>query len=94
MSVYEGIVLQKSIFADDQNSAGRGRDFRVQDVRDLTASRKIHRRLFVARLRSYESTLARCLVFSRKILSPATFDFCNTIEGKADFFFGRDQVRC
>ena len=39
------IVLQKSIFADDQNSADRGRDFRVQDVRDLTASRKIHRRL-------------------------------------------------
>jgi hypothetical protein len=39
------IVLQKSIFADNQNSAGRGRDFLVQDVRDLTASRKIHRRL-------------------------------------------------
>jgi hypothetical protein len=38
------ILLQKSIFADDQNSAGRRRDFRVQDVRDLTASRKIHRR--------------------------------------------------
>jgi len=44
--VAEGpILLQKSIFADDQNSAGRGRDFRVQDARDLTASRKIHRRL-------------------------------------------------
>jgi len=40
-----GLVLQKSISADDQNCAGRGRDFRVQDVRDLTASRKIHRRL-------------------------------------------------
>jgi hypothetical protein len=40
MSAVEGIVLQKSIFADDQNSAGRGRDFRVQDARDLTASRK------------------------------------------------------
>jgi hypothetical protein len=39
------ILLQKSIFADDQNSAGRGRDFRVQDAGDLTASRKIHRRL-------------------------------------------------
>ena len=39
------IVLQKSIFADDQNSAGRGRDFRVRNVRDLTASRKIRRRL-------------------------------------------------
>jgi len=45
MSVLWGIVLQKSFFADDQNSAGRGRDFRVQDARDLTASRKIHRRL-------------------------------------------------
>ena len=44
-SAFEGIVLQKSIFADDQNSAGRGRDFRVQNVKDLTASRKIHRRL-------------------------------------------------
>ncbi|WP_210192234.1 hypothetical protein, partial [Bradyrhizobium japonicum] len=32
------ILLQKSIFADDQNSAGRGRDFRVQDAGDLTAS--------------------------------------------------------
>ncbi|QHO72848.1 hypothetical protein ACH79_09615 [Bradyrhizobium sp. CCBAU 051011] len=40
MSAVGTIVLQKSIFADDQNSAGRGRDFRVQDVRDLTASRK------------------------------------------------------
>ena len=39
------ILLQKSFFADDQNSAGRGRDFRVQDARDLTASRKTHRRL-------------------------------------------------
>src|SRR3954453_23294346 len=39
------ILLQKSIFADDQNSAGRGRDFRIQDARDITASRKIHRRL-------------------------------------------------
>jgi hypothetical protein len=27
MSALCGIVLQKSIFADDQNSAGRGRDF-------------------------------------------------------------------
>lgn len=44
-SARPSIVLQKSIFADDQNSAGRGRDFLVQDVRDLTASRKIHRRL-------------------------------------------------
>jgi hypothetical protein len=32
MSVDGGIVLQNSIFADDQNSAGRGRDFRVQNV--------------------------------------------------------------
>jgi hypothetical protein len=39
------IVLQNSIFADDQNSAGCGRDLCVQGVRDLTASRKIHRRL-------------------------------------------------
>ena len=45
MSVLPPIVLENSIFADDQNSAGRGRDFRVQDARDLTASRKIHRRL-------------------------------------------------
>jgi hypothetical protein len=37
-------VLQKSIFADDQNSAGSGRGIRVQDVRDLTTSREIHRR--------------------------------------------------
>ena len=33
----------------------------------------------VTRLRSYVSAIARCLVFSRRILSPATFDFCNTI---------------
>jgi hypothetical protein len=45
MSALPQIVLRKSIFADGQNSAGRGRDFRVQDVRDVTASRKIHRRL-------------------------------------------------
>jgi hypothetical protein len=45
MSAFRGIVLQKSFFADDQNSAGRGRDFLVQDVRHLAASRKIHRRL-------------------------------------------------
>jgi hypothetical protein len=45
MSAPEGIVLQNSIFADDQNSAGRGRDFRAQDVRDLAASLKIHRGL-------------------------------------------------
>ena len=45
VSAFGGILLQKSIFADDQNSAGRGRDFRVQDARDLTASRKIRRRL-------------------------------------------------
>ena len=43
--VLEGILLQKSIFADDKNSAGRGRDLRVQDVWDLAASPKIHRRL-------------------------------------------------
>jgi hypothetical protein len=35
-------------------------------------------------LRSYESAIACCLVFSRKILSPATFDFCNTIPPGAD----------
>jgi hypothetical protein len=45
MSAFNGILLQKSISADDQNSAGRGRDFRVQDVRDLAASLKIHRGL-------------------------------------------------
>lgn len=44
-SAFWGIVLQKSIFADDQNSADRGRDFRIQNVSDLTASRNIHRRL-------------------------------------------------
>ena len=44
-SALEAIVLQNSNFADDQNSAGRGRDFRVQDARDHTVSRKIHRRL-------------------------------------------------
>jgi hypothetical protein len=45
VSAFTKILLQKSFFADDQNSAGRGRDFLVQDVRDLAASRKIHRRL-------------------------------------------------
>src|SRR4029453_5353911 len=38
----------------------------------------------VTRLRSYESAINRCLVFLRKISSPATFDFCNTIPAKAD----------
>jgi hypothetical protein len=33
----------------------------------------------ITRLRSYESATARGLVFPRKILSPATFDFSNTI---------------
>ena len=40
MSAFGVSVLQKSIFADDQNSAGRGRDFRGQNVRDLAASLK------------------------------------------------------
>src|SRR5262249_19218867 len=31
------------------------------------------------RLRLYESAIASCFVFSRKIRDPATFDFCNTI---------------
>ena len=33
------------------------------------------------------------LRFSRKILSPATFDFCNSIWGRADIVFGPKDVR-
>ena len=84
MSGHQGIVLQKSIFADDQNSAGRGRDIRVQDVRGSHGLTQNSQATSVTRLRSYESAIARCLVFSRKILSAATFDFCNSIQGKAD----------
>src|ERR1700758_4596235 len=36
------------------------------------------------RLRLHESAIASRFVFSRKIRDPATFDFCNTIGGKAD----------
>jgi hypothetical protein len=36
------------------------------------------------RLRLYESAIASRFVFSRKIRDPATFDFCNTINTKAD----------
>jgi CheY-like chemotaxis protein len=36
------------------------------------------------RLRLYESAIASCFVFSRKICDPATFDFCNTIERETD----------
>jgi hypothetical protein len=32
-------------------------------------------------LRLHESAIASRFVFSRKIHDPASFDFCNTIEG-------------
>jgi hypothetical protein len=45
------------------------------------------------RLRLCESAIASRFVFSPKIRDPATFDFCNTIESKADMFELIDAAR-
>ena len=44
-SLKERLAEEATRLRKQAQGTGRGRDFRVQDVRDLTASRKIHRRL-------------------------------------------------
>ena len=67
-----------SFFAEDQNSASpwaRLSCTRCEGSNGLTQNSQA---TSVTRLRSYESAIARCLAFSRKILSPATSTFATT----------------
>ena len=85
MSAPPPIVLQNSFCTMVQKFWGLQARLSCNDVRDLIASRKKNSQATsVTRLKLYESAIASRFVFSRKILGPATFDFCNTIPPIAD----------
>src|SRR5262245_44916358 len=79
MDSFVPILLQKSFCTGDRKFCGPWTRLSCKDVRDLIALRQTHRRLWVMRLRIYESATTSRSVFLRKICGPATFEFCNKI---------------
>ena len=73
------ILLQKSFCTGDQKFCGLQARLWCKDVREPHRLTLNSQATSVVRLRLYESAIASCFVFSRKIRRPATFDFCNNI---------------
>ena len=84
MSAFRVIVLQKSFCTGDQQFCGLQVRLSCKDVGDLITSCLNSQATSVTRLRSYRSAIASRFWFSRKIRSPATFDFCNKIRVTAE----------
>jgi hypothetical protein len=83
-SVLEGIVLKKSSWGDDQNSLEPLMRLACGDVRGTTSIHTKRPRTLVLALRSYAAAETAKDRLSGDFRRRSVFDFCNTIEDKAD----------